>query len=122
MRAAVTAAIGEEAEQAIFESAADEVEYMCAARAHALRATEGLASMTDTKLRWDAPIWKPFRDEDLEKEARAREDTVPITTQNVCPRCESNRTVQVEKQVRATDEPSTVFITCVACKNKWKIN
>ena len=38
-----------------------------------------------------------------------------------CKKCGGKKTVQRELQTRSADEPMTVFITCVECKNTWKI-
>lgn len=38
-----------------------------------------------------------------------------------CRNCGQKRTVQHEQQTRSADEPMTIFITCVNCKNTWKI-
>jgi len=37
-----------------------------------------------------------------------------------CPRCGSKEIIYVERQVRAADEPMTIFYTCIACNKKWK--
>lgn len=39
-----------------------------------------------------------------------------------CGNCKSKKTIHVTKQIRAADEPPTVFITCVVCKHKWREN
>ena len=38
-----------------------------------------------------------------------------------CRICGGKKTVQHEQQTRSADEPMTIFITCVNCKNTWKI-
>ena len=37
-----------------------------------------------------------------------------------CRNCGGKRTIQHEQQTRSADEPMTLFITCVDCKNTWK--
>lgn len=37
----------------------------------------------------------------------------------VCPKCHSNRTWNVQKQTRSSDEPMTTFSRCVECGNEW---
>lgn len=37
-----------------------------------------------------------------------------------CRNCGGKRTIQHEQQTRSADEPMTLFITCVNCKNTWK--
>lgn len=36
-----------------------------------------------------------------------------------CKRCGSKETLAVERQVRASDEPASVFVSCTQCKYKW---
>jgi DNA-directed RNA polymerase subunit M/transcription elongation factor TFIIS len=36
-----------------------------------------------------------------------------------CGKCGSNRTFSYAKQVRSCDEGTSVFATCMNCKNKW---
>jgi len=38
-----------------------------------------------------------------------------------CRKCLSKKVVKVELQVRSSDEPSTIFLTCVQCQNRWRI-
>lgn len=37
-----------------------------------------------------------------------------------CSKCKSNKTSFYEKQTRSSDEPMTVFITCLNCGKHWK--
>ena len=38
-----------------------------------------------------------------------------------CRNCGGKKTIQHEQQTRSADEPMTIFITCLNCKNVWKI-
>ena len=38
-----------------------------------------------------------------------------------CKKCGSKRTTYYSLQTRSADEPMTNFITCVVCKNRWKM-
>ena len=38
-----------------------------------------------------------------------------------CKKCGSQKTTFYSLQTRSADEPMTNFITCVKCKNRWKI-
>lgn len=38
-----------------------------------------------------------------------------------CKRCGSKKTTYYSLQTRSADEPMTNFITCVSCKNRWKM-
>lgn len=37
-----------------------------------------------------------------------------------CNKCKSGHTVFNAVQIRAADEPMTIFVTCLACNNRWK--
>lgn len=37
-----------------------------------------------------------------------------------CRRCKGNKTTHYERQTRSSDEPMTVFVTCLTCGNRWK--
>jgi DNA-directed RNA polymerase subunit M/transcription elongation factor TFIIS len=39
--------------------------------------------------------------------------------QYTCLRCKTSKTEYYELQTRSADEPMTLFLTCVNCKNKW---
>ena len=38
-----------------------------------------------------------------------------------CKKCMSKKTTYYSLQTRSADEPMTNFITCVVCKNRWKM-
>ena len=38
-----------------------------------------------------------------------------------CKKCMSRKTTYYSLQTRSADEPMTNFITCVLCKNRWKM-
>ena len=38
-----------------------------------------------------------------------------------CPKCQSKKTYQMEKQMRSADEDTTVIISCAKCRKSWKI-
>ena len=37
-----------------------------------------------------------------------------------CKKCGGDRTTHYQKQMRSSDEPMTVFITCLTCGNRWR--
>lgn len=37
-----------------------------------------------------------------------------------CNKCKSGHTVFNAVQIRGADEPMTIFVTCMACNNRWK--
>jgi DNA-directed RNA polymerase subunit M/transcription elongation factor TFIIS len=38
----------------------------------------------------------------------------------VCPYCKSDELVFHTKQLRAADEPATIFYRCIKCKSQWR--
>jgi DNA-directed RNA polymerase subunit M/transcription elongation factor TFIIS len=36
-----------------------------------------------------------------------------------CAKCKARKTVHYELQTRSADEATTIFVTCVVCKNRW---
>lgn len=65
--------------------------------------------------RWELLISK--QKEELHKILKT-----PEATSNLfwCNRCKQNKTTYYEKQIRSSDEPASVFVTCIVCGNKWK--
>jgi DNA-directed RNA polymerase subunit M/transcription elongation factor TFIIS len=37
-----------------------------------------------------------------------------------CRKCKGNRCTYVAQQIRSSDEPMTIFVTCLDCGKKWK--
>jgi transcription elongation factor S-II len=50
-----------------------------------------------------------------------KEKEKAYTDQFKCHKCKKRKCTYYQMQTRSADEPMTVFITCVNCKNKWKI-
>ena len=48
------------------------------------------------------------------------EDATLPTTQAKCPKCEHDIAYYWIQQTRASDEPETKFLKCVACKHIWR--
>ena len=40
---------------------------------------------------------------------------------HTCGKCGHKRTKTQEFQMRSSDEPMTLFITCLNCRHRWKI-
>jgi DNA-directed RNA polymerase subunit M/transcription elongation factor TFIIS len=51
---------------------------------------------------------------------RAKYKPLGITDYGHCPQCNSKNLHVVEKQTRSSDEPSTLFITCLYCNFNWR--
>lgn len=50
------------------------------------------------------------------------QNRLKITTLHTCRVCGKNNASYEQKQVRSADEPSTIFLECLECHNKWKVN
>jgi len=46
-------------------------------------------------------------------------ESLPITDAD-CPQCKNNKAYFWLVQTRASDEPETKFLKCVACKHTWR--
>jgi DNA-directed RNA polymerase subunit M/transcription elongation factor TFIIS len=46
---------------------------------------------------------------------------VARTDQFKCFKCKKNECTFYEMQIRSADEPSSIFVTCLNCGNKWRI-
>jgi DNA-directed RNA polymerase subunit M/transcription elongation factor TFIIS len=65
--------------------------------------------------------WQPFIDEKIKQEEMQKERVMlQATDMFKCYKCKQNKCTYYELQTRSADEPSTTFITCVNCGNKWK--
>ena len=70
------------------------------------------------------------RQKEIEKEIEKKVDEVRADWQEKhgqitegvykCRQCGGRKTIQHEQQTRSADEPMTLFITCLNCKNTWK--
>ena len=123
LRVCVRNSLDSKTESSIHRDSSNLEEYLSTARQARIRSLmPRLKTIADTD-GWSSPIWSGIEEELARKEELTFTEKSEMTTnQNTCPRCNGNRTTQYEKQVRASDEPSTVFITCLDCKNHWKIN
>ena len=67
--------------------------------------------------------WKPILDKFIKQEKIA-EETKNLATTDLykCPKCKKNKTTYYKLQIRCADEPETTFLTCVLCKNQWRVN
>ena len=48
-----------------------------------------------------------------------RIDILP-KTQAECPKCGNNEAFYILRQTRASDEPTTMILTCTKCENHWR--
>lgn len=65
--------------------------------------------------------WQPFIDEKIKQEEMQKERVMlQATDMFTCYKCKKNKCTYYELQTRSADEPSTTFVTCLNCGNKWK--
>jgi len=71
---------------------------------------------------WDSSVFDKARK--LEEAELSAIITPPQVVEGVyaCVKCKSNKTISTNKQMRGLDESMTVFICCISCGSKWKIN
>lgn len=57
-----------------------------------------------------------------EKEIQVLEKRIDILpkTQAECLKCGNNEAFYILRQTRASDEPTTMILTCTKCNNKWR--
>lgn len=48
------------------------------------------------------------------------ENKVNPLIETTCPKCENDKAYYYSKQMRAGDEPETIFYTCEKCNHKWR--
>lgn len=49
------------------------------------------------------------------------DNTEASTDMFTCRKCKGKRCTYYEMQTRSADEPATIFITCLDCKNHWRM-
>jgi DNA-directed RNA polymerase subunit M/transcription elongation factor TFIIS len=65
--------------------------------------------------------WNEFIErKKLENDIIYSKKLVPVTDQYYCPKCKKNSTTYYELQIRSSDEPMTLFITCLNCNFHWR--
>jgi DNA-directed RNA polymerase subunit M/transcription elongation factor TFIIS len=81
--------------------------------------SENIVYLDYTKL---FPIhWQSFIDEKIKQEEMQKESIMlQATDLFTCYKCKKNKCTYYELQTRSADEPSTTFVTCLNCGNKWK--
>jgi transcription elongation factor S-II len=78
-----------------------------------------VAFMTHQEMRPDK--WKELIDQKILKDKNKFENNVEASTDTfTCRKCKQNKCTFYTQQVRAADEPMTIFINCLTCGNRWK--
>ena len=63
----------------------------------------------------DRETWLP---DEIKKEEEIKQTVYSDTYQ--CPKCGQRKTTYTQVQTRSADEGMTSFITCAACKHRWR--
>lgn len=66
-------------------------------------------------------IWKTLVEQKKERDAAYGRKPEANTSMYQCRKCKSRECHYYELQTRSGDEPSTLFITCLACGNRWRM-
>jgi len=69
---------------------------------------------------WNQPVYSLYK---IREEEQLNFIANPIEVEEgvlECGKCGSNRTISFTKQVRSSDESTSVFAQCVECGNKWR--
>ena len=71
------------------------------------------------RIGWNSPIYDKVREQIQEQENYLINPIEVAEGVSTCPKCQSNKTFSVQKQVRSSDEPMTTFLRCVRCSYTW---
>lgn len=72
------------------------------------------------KILFLSPLMQPARDKaQIDMEIYRNKPDVVVGGEN-CPKCGSEETISVEKQMKKCDEPANVYVTCLFCSYKWR--
>lgn len=78
-----------------------------------------VAFMTHQEMRPDK--WQELIDAKIIKDKHKFEQNVEASTDTfTCRKCKGNKCTFYTQQVRASDEPMTIFVNCLGCGNRWK--
>ena len=78
-----------------------------------------VAFMTHQEMQPDK--WKELIDAKIIKDKNKFEINVEASTDTfTCRKCKQNKCTYYTQQVRSADEPSTIFVNCLTCGNRWK--
>ena len=78
-----------------------------------------IAFMTHQEMapeRWETMIKEKMKRDKHKFETRIEASTDTFT----CRKCRSNKCTYYALQCRSSDEPMTIFVTCIECGNRWK--
>jgi transcription elongation factor S-II len=78
-----------------------------------------IAFMTHQEMKpekWEEMIQEKIKRDKYKFESKVEASTDTFT----CRKCKSNKCTYYALQTRSSDEPMTIFVTCVDCGNRWK--
>lgn len=68
----------------------------------------------------ESPLMQPAKDK-LASDLEIFNKRLDVSKGGVdCPKCSSDETISVSKQIRRADEPATIRVTCLQCGHKWQ--
>lgn len=83
---------------------------------------ETFVGMTPQEM-WPEP-WKAVEERvkarQLRREAASLDPATAPDGAYTCSKCKSKKTVYTQIQIRAADEPATIFVRCINCGKAWK--
>ena len=67
--------------------------------------------------------WKSLIENKIKRDQSKYNNNIEASTDVfTCRKCKSNRCVYTAVQVRSSDEPTTLFVSCLNCGKNWKEN
>ena len=74
-----------------------------------------------THQEYDYDKWGQMIDIKSKRDKNKFENNMSASTDTfTCYKCKGKRCTHVSIQTRSADEPSTIFVTCLDCGNRWK--
>jgi DNA-directed RNA polymerase subunit M/transcription elongation factor TFIIS len=80
-----------------------------------------LLLLKNDKLLWNSDSFKSVHNK-LQEQDDFLQHPLEVEEGIFTCRCGSKRTISFSIQTRSGDEATSVFVTCIACNNKWKAN
>lgn len=74
----------------------------------------------ESKVGFDLSVYSEYISLEEETDIFLSEDIEVEEGALTCNKCKSNKTFSYTKQVRSSDEGTSVFATCYNCQNKWR--
>jgi len=74
-----------------------------------------------THQEYDYDRWGKMIDLKSKRDKNKFENTMSASTDTfTCRKCKGKKCSYISMQTRSADEPSTIFVTCLDCGNRWK--